>query len=105
MGFEPYAYKGLETGSRDVCTHVVRQNKIILAFSNTLNPNDTKSRINRDIARSGDMVADIAFNVEDCMAIYEKAVSRGAKSILAPVEETDSNGTVIRATIQTGVNI
>ncbi|ROT68810.1 4-hydroxyphenylpyruvate dioxygenase [Penaeus vannamei] len=28
MGFEPFAYKGLETGSREVCCHVVRQNKI-----------------------------------------------------------------------------
>lgn len=28
MGFEPFAYKGLETGSREVCCHVVRQNKV-----------------------------------------------------------------------------
>ena len=27
MGFEPLAYKGLETKERDVVSHVVRQNK------------------------------------------------------------------------------
>jgi 4-hydroxyphenylpyruvate dioxygenase len=31
--------------------------------------------------------------------MYEKAVSRGAKSILAPVEMKDENGSVIMATI------
>lgn len=28
MGFEPWAYKGLETGSREVVSHVVKQDKV-----------------------------------------------------------------------------
>ena len=28
MGFKRIAYKGLETGSRDFCSHVVKQNKV-----------------------------------------------------------------------------
>ena len=28
MGFEPYGYKGLETGSRDVVSHAVKQEKV-----------------------------------------------------------------------------
>lgn len=28
MGFEPFAYRGLETGSRQTAAHVVRQNKV-----------------------------------------------------------------------------
>ena len=28
LGFEPFAYKGLETGSRDVAAHAVRQNEV-----------------------------------------------------------------------------
>lgn len=28
MGFELAAYKGLETGSRDVVSHVIKQNKV-----------------------------------------------------------------------------
>lgn len=34
FGFEYYAYKGLETGSREVATHVVRNKQgVTLAFS------------------------------------------------------------------------
>ena len=44
---------------------------------------------------------DIAFAVEDCKASHEWAVSRGAKSVLAPVEMKDEFETVIMATIQT----
>lgn len=28
MGFEPLGYRGLETGSRQIASHVVRQNKV-----------------------------------------------------------------------------
>lgn len=39
MGFEPFAYKGLETGSRSVAAHAVRQNKVIFVFVTMLEPN------------------------------------------------------------------
>lgn len=32
MGFRPVAYKGLETGSRDVVSHVVQQNQVICFY-------------------------------------------------------------------------
>ena len=28
FGFEPYCYRGLETGSRDIASHVVKQNDV-----------------------------------------------------------------------------
>ena len=28
FGFEPFVYKGLETGSREIASHVVKQNKV-----------------------------------------------------------------------------
>jgi hypothetical protein len=28
MGFEPLAYRGLETGSREVVSHVIKQGKV-----------------------------------------------------------------------------
>ena len=43
----------------------------------------------------------VAFTVDDARAIYEKAVSRGAKSIREPWEEKDEHGTVIMATVAT----
>ena len=37
FGFEPYAYKGLETGSRKVAAHAVKQDKVNTSFfSNTV---------------------------------------------------------------------
>lgn len=34
MGFQPVAYRGLETGNRDVVTHVVQQGKVTLPRTN-----------------------------------------------------------------------
>ncbi|EFC45745.1 4-hydroxyphenylpyruvate dioxygenase [Naegleria gruberi] len=36
LGFVPMAYEGLETGNKDFCTHVIRQNDIVLAFTSPL---------------------------------------------------------------------
>lgn len=102
FGFTPVAYKGLETGSRDVVTHVIQQDQIIYAFSSALNPaGEANKEFGAQISLHGDGVKDVAFEVEDCRAIYKKAVDRGAKSIKEPYELTDADGTVILATIQT----
>ena len=29
MGFEPFGYKGLETGSREIVSHAVKQDKVL----------------------------------------------------------------------------
>jgi 4-hydroxyphenylpyruvate dioxygenase len=46
-------------------------------------------------------VKDIAFTVEDCRGIYDRAISRGAKSVREPREESDEHGTVLMAKVQT----
>ena len=46
--------RGLETGSRDVVTHVVRQNDIVVALSSPLNPTDNE--IGRRLAIKGDAI-------------------------------------------------
>jgi len=99
LGFEYVAYRGLETGSRDVATHVVKQNRIIFAFSSPLNPVETE--IGKRVMMKGDAAKDVAFGVKDCRAIYERAIQRGAKSIREPTEESDDNGKVVLATVQT----
>jgi len=98
-GFKRVAYKGLETGSRDVCTHVVRQNKITIAFSCALNPVETD--IGRRIMIQGDSVKDVALTVKDATALYQAAVARGATGVHPPVELSDENGSVIVATVAT----
>eukprot|EP00049_Salpingoeca_infusionum_P025097 m.17995 g.17995 ORF g.17995 m.17995 type:complete len:382 (-) comp7639_c0_seq1:73-1218(-) len=99
LGFKPVAYRGLETGSRDVVTHVINQNDIYFQFESALNPGNTE--MGDHITKHGDGVKDIAFNVVDCRGIYARAVERGAVSVREPWEETDENGTVIMAMIKT----
>lgn len=39
--------------------------------------------------------------MDNCVGIYEKAISRGAKSIREPWTETDKDGSVTMATVAT----
>ncbi|KAF7721164.1 hypothetical protein EC973_005146, partial [Apophysomyces ossiformis] len=100
LGFKHVAYRGLETGSRHVATHVVRQGEATFVFESPIQP-DVMPEMTAEIARRGDGVKDIAFTVKDCRTVYEKAIARGAKSIEAPHEISDENGVVVLATLAT----
>uniref|UniRef100_A0A6Q2X014 4-hydroxyphenylpyruvate dioxygenase n=1 Tax=Esox lucius TaxID=8010 RepID=A0A6Q2X014_ESOLU len=63
MGFEPLAYKGLETGSREVVSHVIKQDKILFVFESALNPGNEE--MGEHLVKHGDGVKDVAFQVED----------------------------------------
>ncbi|KAJ3218834.1 hypothetical protein HK099_004910 [Clydaea vesicula] len=99
FGFSPCGYKGLETGSRDVVSHCVSQNGIKFVFQSPLNPGN--KYFGDHLVTHGDAVKDVAFTVDNCVAIYEKAVARGAKSIREPWVEEDKHGKVIMATVAT----
>mmetsp|Transcript_6601 Transcript_6601/g.11472 ORF Transcript_6601/g.11472 Transcript_6601/m.11472 type:complete len:385 (+) Transcript_6601:93-1247(+) len=102
LGFQPFAYSGLETGSRDVATHVVKQNEIVFAFKSPLQPSgDVSDEMGKHLSLHGDAAKDVAFAVDNAKAMYEIAVKRGAKSISEPKELKDENGSVIVATIAT----
>ncbi|RMX50996.1 hypothetical protein pdam_00013906, partial [Pocillopora damicornis] len=102
MGFEPFGYKGLETGSREVVSHAVKQDKIIFVFKSPLNPSGKISEVmGKHLIVHGDGVKDVAFEVEDCIALYKAAIKRGAVSVHEPWDETDEDGTVTFATVQT----
>lgn len=49
----------------------------------------------------GDAVKDVAFTVDNCAAIWKKAIERGAKSIRSPYTLTDKHGSVTLATVAT----
>ncbi|XP_050407846.1 4-hydroxyphenylpyruvate dioxygenase [Patella vulgata] len=100
MGFESLAYKGLETGSRKIAAHVVRQNKIIYVFASMLEPFQPED-FGQHLLKHGDAAKDVAFEVVDLDAIFKRAVERGAVVVNEPYEETDENGTVRMATIKT----
>jgi len=99
MGFQRIAYKGLETGSREFCSHVVRQNRVTMCFTSPLNP--SPSFENQFIKTHGDAVRDIAMRVDDCKLIWKKAVDRGAVSVQEPTEYKDEHGAVLMAALQT----
>ena len=98
FGFQSYAYRGLETGSRDSVSYVLKQDKIRLVLTTPLN---SKSPINDHIVKHGDGVKVIALWVDDARKSYEETIKRGAKSYMEPVVETDEFGEVVRAGIYT----
>jgi len=98
FGFQSYAYKGLETGSRDAVSYVLIQDKIKLVLTTPLN---SKSPINNHIVKHGDGVKVIALWVEDAKKAYEETTKRGAKSYMEPIIEKDEHGEVVRAGIYT----
>lgn len=99
MGFEPFAYKGLETGSRQVAAHAVKQDKIIFVFANALTPNNEE--MGKHLIQHGDGVKDVAFTVEDLDAIMKTSKERGAKIVKEIWEEEDEDGKVRMARVQT----
>jgi 4-hydroxyphenylpyruvate dioxygenase len=98
FGFDQLAYAGPETGVKNRVSYVLQQNKLRFVLTASLLPDD---EISRHVMLHGDGVKDIAILVEDARAAYEKAIAGGAKSILAPTEQTDANGTIVKATIAT----
>ena len=100
LGFEFYAYKGLETGERDVASHVVKRNQILLEFQSSYKADD-KHGMGDHLKRHGDGVRDVAFTVEDARLTFEVAKKNGAQVIREPTVLSDEHGEVIVATIRT----
>ncbi|MGO1752113.1 MAG: 4-hydroxyphenylpyruvate dioxygenase [Psychroflexus sp.] len=98
FGFQTYAYKGLETGSKDSVSYVVMQDKIRIILTSPLN---SKSPINDHIVKHGDGVKVIALWVEDAKLSWEETTKRGAKSYMEPTVEKDEHGEIVKSGIYT----
>ncbi|KAF9701965.1 hypothetical protein EKO04_000143 [Ascochyta lentis] len=112
MGFERVAYRGLETGSRAIASHVVRNGNVTFILTSPLRCLEQSHRFSEEDARQlkemhehqerhGDAVKDVAFEVDNVDAIYNAAVSAGGVSIAEPHDISDSHGTIRLATIRT----
>jgi len=101
FGFEKVAYKGLETKDRDVAAHVIKQDQTTLVFSSILNPASQEHPYVQWISRRGDAVRDVAFRCDNPKEIWSKAISKGATSVLKPIELSDEFGKVCIAKIET----
>lgn len=83
FGFQPFAFCGLETGSRDVACHVVKLNDTIIQFVSAVKPNNEK--INNFLLSHGDAVKDVAFRVENIEDLLKHALEQGAE-LINPLE-------------------
>jgi len=99
FGFEPIGYKGLETDSRQIASHALRQNKIVFVFQSAYDPYNKE--FGDHLSKHGDAVKDVAFQVDHLDAILKRAKERGATVVRDIWEETDGDGTVRYATVQT----
>ena len=76
LGFEPLAYKGLSTGSKELESYVVKQGKIVLVLTSPLK---SGTPIGRFIDQHGDGVKHIALGVHDAEQSFNATVQRGAR--------------------------
>lgn len=83
FGFQPFAFRGLETGSRDLACHVVKLNDTIIQFVSAVEPNN--KTINKFLLSHGDAVKDVAFRVQNIEQLLEHALSEGAE-LVYPLE-------------------
>jgi len=97
-GFQPLAYRGLETGAKDEVSYVLRQGKITLVLTTPL---ASDSKIYDHLRAHGDGVKSIALWVPDARKSYNETVSRGAESAFEPFVRKDADGEVVMSGIKT----
>ncbi|MCE2789934.1 MAG: VOC family protein [Saprospiraceae bacterium] len=98
FGFELIAYKGPETGSRDVVSYVLQQGKIRFVITSAF---DAQHEILRHVNLHGDGVKVLALWVDDATEAWQKAIDRGAENAFEPYTASDENGSVTMAAIKT----
>ena len=98
LGFEPISYKGLETGSREKVSYVMRQNQVYFVLSSPLIPG---TEIGHHIDKHGDGIKDVSFSVDNAEKAWEETTSRGAESVSKPKLVEDDKGGAVIATIKT----
>ncbi|KAL0481893.1 4-hydroxyphenylpyruvate dioxygenase [Acrasis kona] len=94
FGFRQSAFRGLQTGDRTRCTHVVTQGNCTFAFTSSLCRKDKD--FHDEIIRHGDSVKDIAFTVSDVDKAFSSAIQGGASCIVEPHDEYFSEDDYVR---------
>ena len=94
--------KGLETGSRKVAAHVIKQKDTLFVFKSAYEPGSPEClAMGQHMVDHGDGVKDVAFHVEDLDGIMIKCKERGVKVVRDVWEESDESGKVRFAKVQT----
>jgi 4-hydroxyphenylpyruvate dioxygenase len=82
LGFRRVAYRGLETGSRDIVSYVMQQNGITVVLSSPLTRSNEE--MNRHLINHGDSVKFIALRCDDAEKAFTETTKRGAEMYAAP---------------------
>ena len=98
FGFQSFAYCGLETGSRDKVSYVLKQGKVTIVLTTPLN---SKNPINDHLRKHGDGIKVYAITVDDASKSYKETTSRGGISFMEPTTMEDKDGTVVVSGIRT----
>jgi 4-hydroxyphenylpyruvate dioxygenase len=113
MRFQHVAYRGLETGSRSIASHVVQNGNVRFVLTSPLrsgqhlndvleDERELLTEIQEHLLRHGDAVKDVAFEVDNVNAVWSKAVAAKAVSVQRPhVIEDPVEGPVLLAKIKT----
>ena len=91
-GFQPLAFRGLETGSKDRVSYVLRQDKITLVLTTPLAEG---GELNAHLDKHGDGVKSVALWVPDARKSFEETTKRGAVAEFEPEVRSDSDGEVV----------
>lgn len=98
MGFELIAYAGPETGVKGRASYVLKQDKIRLVLTTSI---DKDSPIAEHVKKHGDGVKVLALWVDDARKSFHETTTRGAEVALAPSVVKDEHGEVVMASIKT----
>jgi 4-hydroxyphenylpyruvate dioxygenase len=98
FGFELVAYAGPETGIRDRASYVLKQDKIRLVLTTSLQPS---GEIAEHVRKHGDGVKVLALWVDDATRSFQETTIRGAEAAIPPQQLSDEFGTVTVASIKT----
>jgi 4-hydroxyphenylpyruvate dioxygenase len=98
FGFQLAAYRGPETGVRDLASYVLVQNKIRFVLTTALQPDHPTAD---HVRLHGDGVRDIALWVDDAESAWRETTRRGARSVREPETVRDDTGEVRLSAIAT----
>jgi 4-hydroxyphenylpyruvate dioxygenase len=91
FGMKLVAYRGPETGMRDLCSYVVQQDKIRFVLTTSLK---SSGDVADHVRQHGDGVRQIALWVDDAESAYAETTRRGASGVLSPQVLRDEQGEV-----------
>jgi 4-hydroxyphenylpyruvate dioxygenase len=98
FGMTCVAYRGPETGHRDLAEYVLESGGARFVFSGEVHAG---TDLGKHVAAHGDGVIDLALEIPDVPKAYAYAIAHGATGLVEPHVVSDDNGEVTLAAIAT----